>query len=105
MDPRNLQTKIDSLMNYTTQNGCTHEEADTARNLRTKLQTNLQTNLNLARRAQAESSYVSAIRYTPTEADHILQEIRKQAREKAQYEANHPDTWAKIKTWITKNIE
>ena len=97
MDNHNLQNKIDGLMNQTMQNGCTHEEAHTARTLLTKLQTKL----NLARQAQA--SYVASIHYTPTEADHILQEIRKQAQEKAQYEAHHPNTWTRIKTWITSN--
>ena len=103
MDTHNLQNKIDGLRNRTIQNGCTHEEAHTARTLLT----NLQTKLNLARQAQAEASYVATIHYTPTEADHILQEIRKQAQEKAQekaqYEAHHPNTWTRIKTWITSN--
>ena len=99
MDTHNLQNKIDGLMNHTIQNGCTHEEAHTARTLLTKLQTKL----NLARQAQAEASYLATIHYTPTEADHILQEIRKQAQEKAQYEAHHPNTWTRIKTWITSN--
>ena len=97
MDTHNLQNKIDGLRNYTIQNGCTHEEAHTARTLLTTLQTKL----NLARQAQA--SYVAAIHYTPTEADQILQEIRKQAQEKAQYEAHHPNTWTRMKTWITGN--
>lgn len=83
MDTHNLQNKIDGLMIHTIQNGCTHEEAHTARTLLTKLQTKL----NLARQAQAEASYLATIHYIPTEADHILQEIRKQAQEKAQYEA------------------
>ena len=89
MDTQNLQSKIDGLRNQTIQNGCTHEKAHTARTLLTKLQTKL----NLARQAQAQASYVASIHYTPTEADHILQEIRKQAQEKAQYEAHHPNTW------------
>jgi hypothetical protein len=99
MDTHNLQNKIDGLMNHTIQNGCTHEEAHTARTLLTKLQTKL----NQARQAQAEASYLATIHYTPTEADLILQEIRKQAQEKAQYEAHHPNTWTRIKTWITSN--
>ena len=99
MDTHNVQNKIDSLMNYTIRNGCTHEEAHTARTLRSKLQTKL----NLARQAQAEASYVATINYTPTEADHILQEIRKQAQEKAKYEVHNPNTWTRIKSWITSN--
>ena len=83
MDTYNLETKIDGLRNQTIQNGCTREEAHTARMLLSKLQTKL----NLARQAQAVASYVARIHYTPTEADQILQEIRKQAREKAQYAA------------------
>ena len=50
MDTHNLQNKIDGLRNQTIQNGCTHEEAHTARTLLTKLQTKL----NLARQAQAK---------------------------------------------------
>jgi hypothetical protein len=99
MDTHNVQKKIDGLRNHTIQNGCTHQEAQTARTLLTKLQTKL----NLARQAQAEASYVARIHYTPTEADHVLQEIRKQAREKAQYEAHNPNTWTRIKTWVTSN--
>lgn len=98
MDTQKLQHKIDNLRNLTIQNGCTHEEAHTARALLSKLQTKL----NLDRQAQALASYVATIHYTPTEADHILQEIRKQAQEKAQYEANHPKTWTRIKTWMIK---
>ena len=97
MDTHNLQNKIDRLRNQTIQNGCTREEAHTARTLLTKLQTKL----NLALQAQAEAIYVATINYVPTEADHVLQEIRRQARERAQYEAQHPDTWTKIKTWIS----
>jgi len=61
MDTQNLQNKIDGLRNQTIQNGCTHEEAHTARTLLTKLQTKL----NLARQAQAQASYVASIHYTP----------------------------------------
>jgi len=99
MDTQNLQNKIDRLRNQTIQNGCTHEEAHTARTLLSKLQTKL----NLALQAQAQASYLATIHYIPSEADHILQEIRKQAREKAQYEAHCPDTWTRIKTWISSN--
>jgi len=97
MDTDNLQTKIDGLRNQTIQNGCTREEANTARTLLTKLQTKL----NLARQAQAQASYVSSIHYIPTEADQVLQEIRKQAQEKAQYEVQHTNPWTRIRTWIT----
>jgi hypothetical protein len=98
MDTYSLQNKVDGLSNRTIQNGCTHEEAHTARTLLTKLQTKL----NLALQAQAQASYVTTIQYTPTEADRILQEIRKQAREKAQYEAQRTNTWTRIKTLITR---
>jgi len=97
MDTLNLQNKINRLRNQTIQNGCTHEEAHTARTLLTKLQTKL----NLALQTQALASYVATIHYAPTEADHILQEIRKQAQEKAQCEALRPNTWTRITTWIT----
>src|SRR5208283_2269858 len=97
MDTQNLQNKIDGLRKQTIQNGCTHEEAHTARTLLTKLQTKL----NLARQAQAQASYVASIHYTPTAADHIPQESKKQAQEKAQAEAHHPNTGTRIKTWIT----
>ena len=53
MDTHNVQNIINGRMNYTIRNGCTHEEAYTARTLLTKLQTKL----NLARQAQAEASY------------------------------------------------
>jgi hypothetical protein len=96
-DTQKLQYKIDNLRNLTIQNGCTHEEAHTACNLRTKLQAKLNVDL----KAQALASYVAAIHYTPTDADVILREIRKQAKEKAQYEADRPNTWTRIKTWIT----
>ena len=99
MDTPNLQSKIDGLRNQTIRNGCTHEEAHTARVLLTKLQTKSY----VGQQAQALARYVATIHYTPTEADHILQEIRKQAQEKAQYEAHHPNTWTRIKTWITSN--
>src|SRR3954451_4252723 len=97
MDIQKLQYKIDNLRNLTIQNGCTHEEAHTAQTLRTKLQTKL----NVDRKDQALASYVATIHYTPTEADLILREIRKQAQEKAQYEADRPNTWTRIKTWAT----
>ena len=97
MDTYSLQTKVDGLSNRTIKNGCTYEESKTAQTLLTKLQTKL----NLARQAQAQASYVATIHYTPTEADHVLQEIRNQARERAQYEAQRPNTWTRIKTWIT----
>src|SRR5271166_1882382 len=96
MDTTSLQNKIDRLRNQTIQNGCTYQEAHTARTLLTKLQTKL----NLALQAQAQDNYLATVHYIPTEADQILQEIRKQAREKAQYEAHHPGTWTRIKTWI-----
>jgi hypothetical protein len=96
MAAQKLQNKIDNLRNLTIQNGCTCEESSTARTLLTKLQTKL----NEDRQAQALASYVAAIHYTPTEADQSLQEIRKQAQEKAQYEADHPNGWTRIKTWI-----
>jgi hypothetical protein len=99
MDTQKLQNKIDNLRNLTIQNGCTLEEAHTARALLIKLQTKL----NLDRQAQALASYVATIQYTPTEADHILQEIRRQAQEKAQYEAQHPRTWTRIKAWISSS--
>lgn len=97
MDTYNLQKKIDGLRNQTTHNGCTYAEENTARTLLTKLQTKL----NLARQAQAQASYIATIHYTPTEADHILQEIRKEAQEKAQYEAQRPNNWTRMKTWVT----
>ena len=97
MDTQKLQNKIDNLRNLTIQNGCTHEEAHTARTLLTKLQTKL----NLDRQAEAVANYVATIHYTPTEADQILREIRKQARERAQYEAEHPSAWTRMKTWFT----
>ena len=97
METQKLQNKIDGLRNLTIQNGCTREEATTARTLLTTLQTKL----NLARKAQALADYVTTIQYTPTEADQILQEIRKQAQDKARYEARHPNAWGRIKTWIT----
>ncbi len=99
MDTDNLQSKIDGLRNQTIRNGCTDEEAHTARILLTKLQTKTY----LGRQAQALASYVAKIHYTPTEADDILQEIRKQAQEKAQCEGYHPNTWTRIKGWITSN--
>ena len=99
MDPQSLQAKIDGLRNFTIQNGCTHEEALTARTLLTKLQTTL----NLILRSDAQADYIAAIHYTPTEADVILREIRKQAREKAQSEAKYPNPWTRIKTWMTSN--
>ena len=97
MDLNGLQNKLEGLINRTIENGCTPEEAHTARDLLTKLQTKL----NLALQAEAQASYVATIHYTPTDADHILQEIRKQARERAQYEAQRPSTWTRIRTWIT----
>jgi hypothetical protein len=97
MNIQKLQNKIDNLRKLTIQNGCTYEEAHTARALLTKLQTKL----NLDRQAQALASYIATIHYTPTEADQILREIRKQAQEKAQYEADHPNKWTRFKTWIT----
>ena len=99
VDTHNLQSKIDRLWNYTVENGCTHEEAHTARTLLTTLQTKI----NLARQAQAEACYVASIHYTPTEADQILQEIRKQAQEDAQYKAHRASTWTRMKTWIASN--
>src|SRR4051794_26213792 len=97
MDTYNLQNKIDRLRKRTVENGCTHEESDTARTLLARLQTKL----NLALQAEAESTYLATIHYAPTEADRILQEIRKQAREKAHYEAHRPNTWNRIRSWIT----
>ena len=94
---RKLQSKIDSLRNLTTQNGCTNEESRTARTLLCKLQIKL----NLEQKNRALASYVAAIHYTPSEADQILREIRKQAQDRARQGAEHPDTWARIKSWIT----
>jgi hypothetical protein len=97
MNTRKLQNKIDSLRNLTIQNGCTHEESHTARILLTKLQTKL----NLEQKDEALARYVATIHYTPTETDQILQAIRKEAQDKARYEADHPDTWTRLKSWIT----
>src|SRR5690242_2917081 len=97
MDTYNLQNKIERLRKQTVQNGCTHEESDTARTLLTRLQTKL----NQALQDEAAASYVATIHYAPTEADLVLQEIRTQAREKAHYEAHRPNTWNRIRTWIT----
>jgi hypothetical protein len=96
-DMDNLQIKIDGLRNLTVENGCTHAEAHTARTLRVKLQTKL----NLATQALAHSSYLAAIHYTPTQADLVLQELRKQAQEIARDEVQRPNTWKRIKSWIT----
>lgn len=98
VDTQYLQSKINGLRSHTIQNGCTHAEAKTAQTLLTKLQAKL----NLARQAQVQASYVATIQYTPTEADLILQEVRKQAQEKAQAEARQPRTWTRIRTWTTR---
>jgi hypothetical protein len=96
LDNDNIQNKIDALRNQTIDNGCTRAEAYTARTLLSKLQTKL----NLANQTRAQATYLAAIHYTPTHADLVLQELRKEAQERARREVQHSSTWKKIKIWI-----